>query len=149
MNKYVRDIRSPKPKNANVSRVMSSNKAKNSKPEMILRKSLWAEGIRGYRLYPKTLPGRPDVTFPLAQVAVFVNGCFWHRCPHCNYDLPKHNSTFWNEKFNKNVERDKKKTLALQELGWRTITIWECEVRSNIQKQIERIKTLIYGKKKG
>lgn len=149
MASYVRDKRSPKPKNASVSRVMSSNKAKNSKPEMILRKFLWADGIRGYRLHPKGLPGRPDIAFPVAHVAVFVNGCFWHRCPHCNYDLPKHNSAFWKEKFNKNVERDKKKIMALEELGWRTITIWECEMKSNIQKQIERIKKLIYGKKKG
>lgn len=148
MNKYVRDKRSPKPKDANVSRVMSSNKAKNSKPEIMLRKSLWAEGIRGYRLHSKTLPGKPDIAFPAKHIAIFVNGCFWHRCPHCNYDLPKHNSNFWKEKFKKNIERDKKKVMALEELGWHTITIWECEVRSDIQKYIERIKKLIYGKKK-
>src|SRR5688572_12008011 len=106
---YIRDKRSPKPKSETVSRVMSANKAKNSKPEVHLRKALWNQGAKGYRLHYKKVPGRPDICYVSKKVAIFVNGCFWHRCPHCNYQLPKTNTEFWKEKFGKNVNRDLKK----------------------------------------
>lgn len=92
---YIRDKRSPKPKNAAVSKVMSANKAKNTKPEMLFRKALWAEGIRGYRCNYKNAPGRPDIAFPKKKIAIFVNGCFWHGCPYCKMPLPKNNTEFW------------------------------------------------------
>ena len=120
---YSRDKRSPKPKSESVSRVMSANKAKNSKPEVLLRKALWQEGIKGYRIHNKRLIGRPDISFPKKKIAIFVNGCSWHRCPYCNYTLPKHNTEFWENKFGKNVERDKKKSNELENLGWKVITV--------------------------
>ena len=107
--KYVRDGRAPIPKSEVTSRVMSSNKAKDTKPEMILRKKLWSSGLRGYRLHLKEVPGRPDIAFPKRKLAIFVHGCFWHRCPHCNLPLPKSNREFWKNKFQRNIQRDKMK----------------------------------------
>ncbi|NNL15288.1 MAG: very short patch repair endonuclease, partial [Flavobacteriaceae bacterium] len=124
---YKRDHRSPMPLNEARSKIMSSIKGKNTKPELLLRKELWSEGIRGYRLHWKKAPGRPDIAFVNRKIAIFVNGCFWHRCPKCNHSLPKHNSSYWKDKFQKNVERDKAKTIQLNEADWKVITIWECE----------------------
>ena len=84
--KYIRDKRSPKPLSESTSKVMSANKAKNTKPEIALRKALWSEGYKGYRLNWKNVPGRPDIAYPGKKIAIFVNGCYWHRCPKC--DLP-------------------------------------------------------------
>ena len=130
---YIRDGRAPIPKDENISKVMSSNKGKGTKPEIILRKALWANGIRGYRTNWKKLPGRPDIVFTKSRLAIFVNGCFWHRCPHCELPLPKTNSEFWESKFQANVERDKRKIVELEGLGWNVRTIWECEIKDGIE----------------
>jgi DNA mismatch endonuclease (patch repair protein) len=66
-----------------VSRLMKANKSTGTKPELLLRKALWAAGVRGYRLHQKGIPGRPDVSLPGKKLAVFVHGCFWHQCPRC------------------------------------------------------------------
>jgi DNA mismatch endonuclease (patch repair protein) len=137
---YIRDKRSPKPKNDTISRVMSANKAKNTKPEMLLRSALWKAGLRGYRVHNKNLPGRPDISFTTKKIALFVNGCFWHRCPYCSYSLPKHNSNFWKDKFDKNIARDKRKVKELEDNGWRVITIWECKVNKNVTPYIKTVK---------
>src|SRR5687768_13013552 len=102
---YFRDKRSPVPKSEAVSRVMSANRAKNTSPELLLRKAIWQMGFRGYRLHPANVPGRPDIAFTTQKVAIFVMGCFWHRCPKCDYKLPKHNRKFWKQKFERNLER--------------------------------------------
>jgi len=136
---YVRDKRSPKPKNETVSRVMSANKAKNTLPEVIFRKKLWNAGMRGYRLNYKKIPGRPDIVFVSKKMAIFIHGCFWHRCPYCNLSNPKNNITFWKTKFEKNKQRDKKKTRELKHLGWIVLTIWECQIKKNISNQINKI----------
>ena len=135
MNKikeYIRDGRSPIPKKKVTSRVMSANKSKNTKPELLLRKELWKNNIRGYRLHWKKAPGRPDITFPKKKLAIFVNGCFWHRCPHCNLSLPKTNTEFWKAKFDKNIERDDEKIKLLKNSGWNFIVIWECMIKNDI-----------------
>ena len=140
---YSRDSRSPIPKNAQVSRTMSAIKAKNTKPELLLRKTLWYHGIRGYRLHWKKVPGRPDIAFPGKKIAIFVNGCFWHRCPLCNPSFPKSNVEFWTNKFTKNIERDQLKNQELKELGWTVLTIWECEIKKELDMQVEKIKQLL------
>ena len=140
---YSRDKRSPTPKNSKVSEVMSANKAKNTKPELLLRKALWENGIRGYRLHYKKVPGRPDIAFAGKKVAIFVNGCFWHRCPHCVHTLPKTNSTFWKEKFEKNVARDAKKVAELEALGWQVLTIWECQVKEDIHNVVTLVQNAL------
>jgi len=138
--KYVRDKRSPQPKNENVSRVMSANKAKDTKPEIALRKLLWNNGLKGYRVNYKKIPGRPDITFVNRKVAIFVHGCFWHRCPTCNYPSPKTNKEFWETKFSKNKARDAAKENELTALSYTVITIWECELKGDIDNLLAKIK---------
>ncbi len=140
---YVRDDRSPQPLNETVSKYMRSNKSKNTKPEMLFRKALWEAGIRGYRLHWKKAPGKPDIAFPGKKIAIFLNGCFWHRCPKCHLGLPKHNSEFWEAKFSRNVERDKEKVGALQNDGWDVIVIWECEIKNDLHSQIQELTQLL------
>lgn len=141
--KYFRDKRSPTPKSEVVSRVMSANKAKNSKPELLLRKELWKVGLRGYRLHHKKIPGRPDISFISKKVAIFIHGCFWHRCPTCNYKLPKTNSDFWKAKFEHNKQRDQKKTNDLKSIGWRVMTFWECDLKKNCDSVIREISRVL------
>ncbi|MCD0455110.1 very short patch repair endonuclease [Chryseobacterium sp. LC2016-27] len=133
---YSRDKRSPVPSNKNISKIMSHNKAKNTRPELLVRKAFWKNGFKGYRLHPKNIPGKPDIAFIKKKIAIFVNGCYWHRCPICNYSIPKSNTEFWENKFSKNVERDKKKINELEILGWKVITIWECELKSSSYQNI-------------
>jgi DNA mismatch endonuclease, patch repair protein len=128
---YLRDGRAPIPKSETTSKVMRSNKAKNTSPELLFRKLLSANGIRGYRLHKNDLPGRPDIVFTKQKLAIFVNGCYWHRCPYCNLPLPKSNQDFWREKFKNNKLRDKKKIIELEKLGWSVITAWECQIKSD------------------
>ena len=146
--KYSRDKRSPKPLNESISKVMSANKAKNTKPELLLRKALWEKGHKGYRLNWKKVPGRPDIAFPRRKLAIFVNGCYWHRCPKCDLPLPKTNTKFWKEKFDKNVKRDKKKNDELLSLDWKVTVIWECEIHSNLSKYVNLVAKKINVKKK-
>jgi DNA mismatch endonuclease, patch repair protein len=143
MRSFSRDARSPVPKNENVSKVMSANKAKNTKPELQLRKRLFNEGLRGYRLHDKRIPGRPDIVFTGHKVAVFVNGCYWHRCPSCALSLPKNNTDFWKDKFQKNMSRDKRKVAELENLGYKVLTVWECEIKKELDLVVERIKKVL------
>lgn len=107
---------------------MKGNKRANTKPELLVRQRLRAAGLTGYRLEWK-VPGKPDIAFPGRKIAIFVNGCFWHRCPKCNPSQPKRNVEFWEAKFRRNVERDRAAVTALTQMGWTPITIWECELK--------------------
>ena len=140
---YSRDKRSPKPLSESTSKVMSANKAKNTKPEILLRKALWEEGIRGYRLNWKKAPGRPDIAFPGKKIAIFINGCYWHRCPKCDLPLPKSNVQFWKDKFDKNIARDKKKNKELLDLGWNVLVFWECDIKSDIYTCFDKIERIL------
>lgn len=140
LKRYLRDGRAPIPERESISKVMSANKAKNTKPELLLRKILWKEGIMGYRLHQTNIPGKPDIVFNSKKIAVFVNGCFWHRCPHCKLELPKTNQDFWRKKFEANITRDKNKIKELKSEGWISITIWECQIKKNIPKVVEKLK---------
>jgi DNA mismatch endonuclease (patch repair protein) len=112
---------------------MSSNKGEHTKPEQSLRKALWNAGIKGYRLNWKKAPGRPDIAFPGKKLAIFVNGCFWHRCNKCSPNMPKTNVDFWHKKFRQNIERDQEKEAQLTALGWKVLVIWECEIKNELQ----------------
>lgn len=105
---------------------MKGNVGKDTKPELLLRKLLREAGFPGYRLHWKKAPGRPDIAYPGRKVAIFVHGCFWHRCPHCNPSLPKSNQDYWGPKFEANRERDERKVRQLEEAGWRVVVVWEC-----------------------
>ncbi|MCI6025596.1 MAG: very short patch repair endonuclease [Methanomassiliicoccales archaeon] len=139
------DKRNPPPLNETTKKVMKSNKGKGTGPEVILRKALRDAGHPGYRLNWKKVPGRPDIAYPGKKVAIFVNGCFWHRCPKCNLPLPKTHIDFWEQKFKRNIERDRRKTIELQELGWTVIIIWECEIKKELPKVVSTISDILNG----
>lgn len=110
------------------SRMMSNIKGKDTKPEMLLRRSLHRMGFR-YVLHDKRLPGSPDLIFPKFKSAIFVHGCFWHRHIGCkNATMPSSRREFWEKKLGGNVLRDKKQLEELRNLGWRVHVVWECEL---------------------
>jgi DNA mismatch endonuclease (patch repair protein) len=109
---------------------MQANRASDTGPELSLRKYLRQEGFGGYRVNWRGAPGRPDIAYPGRHVAVFVHGCFWHHCPRCKPDLPRHNRAFWAAKFRRNRERDKRKRSELERLGWHVYEYWECQISS-------------------
>jgi DNA mismatch endonuclease (patch repair protein) len=121
----------PPPSSSATTNVMRSNKARNTRPELMLRSALWATGLNGYRISYKKAPGRPDIAYPSKRIAIFVHGCFWHRCPRCNMPLPKSHKGYWKEKFKRNNERDIRKRQELENLGWRVFEFWECEIKKN------------------
>lgn len=109
--------------------VMQANKSKNTKPELLVRSDLRRRGLTGYRIQYKRAPGRPDVAFPGRRVAIFVHGCFWHRCPYCHPSNPKSNVAFWQAKFARNRQRDERDTRELVERGWTVVIVWECRLK--------------------
>lgn len=136
---YIRDKRSPAPKSEAVSRVMSKNRHRDTSPEIAVRKALWHAGHRGYRLHYKKIPGRPDVAFVGRKIAIFVHGCYWHRCSKCGYPLPKHNTEYWKAKFARNVSRDARIARELKSLGWRHLVVWECDVKKDLSGTIGKL----------
>lgn len=108
---------------------MQANKSKNTKPELMVRQALRSAGLPGYRLHWKKCAGRPDICYPGRKVAIFVNGCFWHRCPHCNLPDPKSNVDFWQAKFARNRARDERNYAALLDDGWTVLVVWECALK--------------------
>ncbi len=107
---------------------MKGNRGKNTGPELQLRRLLREAGHPGYRLHSRNLPGHPDIAYVGKRLAIFVHGCFWHRCPTCHPALPKSHSDFWAKKFELNVERDAKKVRILEQLGWHVLVVWECRL---------------------
>ena len=116
-----------------VHNVMVANTSKDTRPELKVRRMLREAGHPGYRLHWRIDDAdgryvcRPDITYPGRKLAIFVHGCFWHRCPKCDLVLPKTNVKYWKGKFDRNVDRDRRKERALLELDWEVHTIWECE----------------------
>jgi DNA mismatch endonuclease, patch repair protein len=109
------------------SRMMSGIRGKDTKPELEVRRFLHRLGFR-YRIHDKHLPGHPDIVLPRYRTVVFVHGCFWHQHPGCKLAAkPGTNAEFWRDKLRGNVERDARSIQRLSELGWRSVTVWECE----------------------
>lgn len=129
------------------SRMMSGIRGSNTKPEILLRKALHAEGFR-FRINVRRLPGTPDIVLPKWNTAILVHGCFWHRHPDCSKaTTPSSNTLFWQNKFAANVERDGRALLKLDERGWRTLTIWECAIGRVVQRNlIEEIAAFLYAR---
>jgi DNA mismatch endonuclease, patch repair protein len=108
---------------------MSQIKGKNTKPEMLVRKFLHANGFR-YRLHVKNLPGKPDIVLPKYKTVIFVHGCFWHGHKDCKYFVvPKTRTEWWLTKINSNIGNDAKASKALRKEGWKIIHLWECHLR--------------------
>lgn len=124
---------------------MSLVKGKNTKPEIIVRKFLFSNGFR-FKLHEKKLPGKPDITLSKFKVVIFVHGCFWHGHSSCHsYLMPKTNQQFWYEKIKGNIDRDEINIEKLQNLGWKVIIVWECQLKRNqrtdiLRKLVENIK---------
>src|SRR5215470_8169365 len=110
-------------------RNMAAIRGKNTKPEMIVRRTAHGLGYR-YILHGNKLPGRPDLVFPARRKTIFVHGCFWHM-HGCRYGkvTPATNADFWLKKRIGNTERDKRNLEALRKLGWKSLILWECETR--------------------
>lgn len=118
--------------------VMSRVRSKNTKPEIKVRSILHRLGYR-FRIRGTKLPGSPDIVLKKYQTVVFVHGCFWHQHKGCKKSrLPKSNQEFWSAKFNKNIERDRQNMIALNDLGWKVVVVWECEL-INAEALAERL----------
>jgi DNA mismatch endonuclease (patch repair protein) len=116
---------------------MSRIRAKNTGPEIKLRKLLYAQGIRGYRIH-YNLQGKPDIVFTKKKIAIFIDGCFWHKCPIC-FQEPETSKEFWMKKIQSNIDRDKKVNEQLKEDGWTVMRFWEHEVRKNPDEIVKKI----------
>lgn len=124
------------------SRIMSSVKQRHTKPEMIVRSLLHQLGFR-FRLHREDLPGSPDIVLPKFRTAIFVHGCFWHQHKNCSKSRrPSSNQDYWNTKLDENISRDKRKEKELSKLGWRVVTIWQCEIR-NLETLTKKLKKLL------
>ncbi|WP_262705752.1 very short patch repair endonuclease [Chryseobacterium arthrosphaerae] len=114
---------------------MSQIKGKNTKPEILVRKFLFANGFR-YRLHDKKLQGKPDIVLRKYNTVIFVHGCFWHGHDGCKkFVIPKTRTDFWLNKINTNISNDNKNIEALKKDGWNVITIWECEIKNEVKMQ--------------
>ncbi|AYZ36739.1 DNA mismatch endonuclease Vsr [Chryseobacterium indologenes] len=124
---------------------MSKIKGKDTKPEILVRKFLFAEGFR-YRLHSKKLPGTPDIVLNKYKTVVFIHGCFWHGHNNCKYYvIPKTKTEWWLEKIEKNKANDKANIVKLEQKGWKVIIVWECDLKlknrdNTLKKLIEELK---------
>lgn len=122
------------------SEIMARVRSKNSRPELFVRKLVFALGHR-YRLHAKNLPGHPDMVFKGKRKVIFVHGCFWHRHARCALArLPKSRLDFWVPKLEGNKARDKRNRRALAKERWKVLTIWECQLKKpeRVQSRIVR-----------
>lgn len=111
---------------------MSKIRSKNTKPEIVVRKYLFSKGFR-YRLHRTDLPGKPDLVLSKFNAVIFIHGCFWHGHEGCPYFVvPKTRTEWWLNKINRNKEVDRQNILALKNLGWHVITIFECELKKSV-----------------
>lgn len=125
------------------SRIMSAIRSKDTKPELRLRRALYAEGVRGWRCHPKRVAGKPDVAFAGLQLAVFVDGCFWHG--HPDHFTPGKSGRYWDEKIARNQERDRRVNAQLADEGWKVMRFWDFEVNEdaascarNVAREVEK-----------
>lgn len=118
---------------------MQGNRGSGTKPEVVLRRALWHAGLRGYRVAWRAAEGSPDIAFVGRRLAVFVHGCYWHRCPKCRLPLPKTNTDYWRRKFERNVTRDARQRQQLGEAGWTVLVFWECEVKADASSCAVRV----------
>lgn len=143
------DVHNKETRSYNMSRIRS----KDTKPELIIRKFLFANGFR-FRLHDKTLPGKPDLVLKKIKTAIFVHGCFWHGHEDCRYFVvPKTRTDWWLAKIKGNAGNDAKKKTKLLDLGWNVITVWECDIRpdkrdNTLNALLTQLKELSYEFKK-
>lgn len=118
-------------------------RSKDTRPELTLRRALHGRGFR-YRLHRADLPGKPDLLFTKARLAVFVNGCFWHQHPGCRYATrPKTHRSYWGPKLRRNTERDIEHEQALRVSGYNVIVVWECQIAQDLDSVLLAIVSLV------
>src|SRR5438132_14325574 len=117
-------------------KIMAAIRSKDTMPELSLRHSLWQRGLTGYRCHLKRLPGCPDIAFTRCQLAIFVDGAFWHG--HANYVRPNP-SDYWKKKIARNVERDREAERRLQALGWTILRFWDFEVENDLERCVNEV----------
>lgn len=119
------------------SRVMARIRSRDTKPEITLRRALWAEGIRGWRCHRSDLPGKPDLAFTRWKIAIFVDGRFWHG--HPDYFTPGKSGAYWDAKIARTQERDRLANERLQASGWTTLRFWDFEVEQDTRGCVDRV----------
>ena len=123
--------------------MVSSIKGQNTRPEMQVRRFLHGRGFR-FRITRKDLPGKPDLTLPRWNAAIFVHGCFWHSHANCRYAaVPKTRPEFWEAKLAANTARDVRAVRLLHDLSWRVITVWECSLRNSAELTLKELEKAI------
>lgn len=120
------------------SKMMSGIKNKDTKPELLIRKSLHKKGFR-YKLHDKNLPGKPDLVLPKYKAVIFINGCFWHKHDCYLFKWPKSRCVFWKQKIEGNAKKDLEHFQSLEQLGWRIMIIWECSIKGKKLLQQDNI----------
>jgi len=128
----------PATRSRNMSRIRSQG---NLTTEKRLRAYLVREGVRGWKLHSSIVIGNPDFIFPKRQVAIFVDGCFWHGCPRCGH-MPKSNRRYWSQKLNRNQRRDRIVSRKLRKIGWMVIRLWEHQVRLSPAVAVAKIEAV-------
>ena len=137
------DVHEPAVRSYNMSKI----KAKDTKPELMVRKFLHKNGLR-YKLHDKSLPGKPDIVLPKYKTVIFVHGCFWHGHEDCRYYvIPKTRTEWWLNKISRNIQKDEENYNKLREIGWNVLTIFECELKSankdmTLSKLIKKLSTI-------
>ena len=123
------------------SEIMSNVKSSNTKPEVLVRKFLFANGFR-FRVNDKKLTGKPDIKLTKYKTVIFINGCFWHGHENCKiYVMPKTNAQFWQDKIDRNIKRDKENIDTLKSEGWKVLVVWECQLKG--KKREDTLNSLI------
>ena len=136
----------PPPASSEAARnTMLANRSTDTGPEKAVRRMLRGAGHPGYRLHWRIDDDegryvcRPDIAYPGRKLAIFVHGCFWHRCQRCALELPQSNTEYWAEKFERNIERDRLKEAALLDRAWQVHTVWECDISEGFESLVDSL----------
>lgn len=140
---HVNSLRSDFTVDAATSKVMKSNRSKETAFEITFRKALRKAEILGYRKNLRSLPGQPDIVFTKHKLAVFLHGCYWHRCPKCHPRMPKRNADFWAAKFDYNKQRDQSNIVLLERMGYKVIVLWECEIKVDMMECVNWVRSAL------
>lgn len=127
------------------SEIMSKIRSKDTKIEILFRKTLWKKGFR-YRKNSSKYFGEPDLVLPKYKTAIFIDSCFWHNCPKHGY-LPKSNLRYWRKKIERNKERDKEVIKYYKKIGWKIFRVWEHNLKRNVEKLVRDIIIKLYERK--
>lgn len=120
---------------------MARIRSKDTKPELALRKALWADGVRGWRCHAKHVPGKPDLAFGRWQIAIFIDGRFWHG--HPDFFTPGKSGAYWDAKIARTQERDRQANDDLDKLGWRVLRFWDFEVEADVHACVARVRAAL------